>query len=188
VSAPEPVMACSDCGAEIKPSKRRKGTRCKRCTAIAVTRDPANQAKRSAALRRVWADPAQRASRVASMTEANRRPEMVAIRREHGKRLDHARRFAVPACGPAGSPSRVSAGKALTEFRLGWCPPGWRDAYRRLCYVDGFRAAEARHILEDQIAADVRALQAGTLPPGRTIEVREAARWVRERAEKVATA
>ena len=46
---------------------------------------------------------------------------------------------------------------------------------------------EARAIVEGQIAADTKALLAGTLPPGRTIEVRQATRWVRDRAAKGAS-
>lgn len=171
---------CSDCGTGLRPSTRRKGTRCKSCATRAIMRDPATRAKVSAAMRRKWADPEQRAARVAIMTEVNRRPEMIAQRRALGKALNNITRFARPL--PAGHPARVQAGRTLTERRLAWCPPGYRPDYARLKEIDGFRAKDARAIIEGQIAADLAAMRKGTLPPGRLIMVREAARWIRERA------
>lgn len=169
-------LICSDCGAGLSPSKQRKGTRCKSCTARAMSRNPATRAKISAAMRKNWADPDQRAARVASMTEANRRPDLIEHRRVMGKALNNIGRFARPL--PAGHPSRVQAGRTLTERRLAWCPPAYRDVYARLKEIDGFRAEEARAIIEGQIAADLSAMRKGTLPPGRLIMVREAARWI----------
>ena len=43
-------------------------------------------------------------------------------------------------------------------------------------------AAQAREIIEQQIAADIQALRTGTLPAGQFMAVRAAARWIRERA------
>lgn len=174
------AITCSDCGAALAPSKDRKGTRCKGCTARANSRSPEARAKASAAMRQAWRRPEERAARVASMTEANRRPDMVERRRELGKQLNNVVRYAAPL--PAGHPSRAQAGRTLTERRIGWCPPAYRALYARLTGHDGFRAAEARAIVEKQIAADVAAMRRGELSPGQFMAVREAARWMSERA------
>lgn len=178
-------LACSACGAALAPSRDRKGTMCKGCTARANSRSPEARAKASAAMRKSWQRPAERAARVASMTEANRRPDMIERRRELGKALSNITRFAAPL--PAGHPSRVQAGRTLTERRIGWCPPAYRPLYERLTVNDGFRAAEARAIVEDQIAADVAAMRKGELSPGQFMAVREAARWISERAPRQST-
>lgn len=174
------ALICSDCGTALSPSKQRKGTRCKSCTARAMSRNPATRAKISAAMRKNWADPDQRAVRVASMTEANRRPDMIEHRRALGKALNNIGRFARPL--PAGHPSRVQAGRTLTERRLAWCPPAYRPTYARLTEIDGFRAKEARAIVEDQIASDLSAMRKGSLPPSQFMAAREAARWIKDRA------
>ena len=49
-----PALTCSDCGAALAPSKYRKGTRCKGCTARTNSRSPEARAKASAAMRRAW--------------------------------------------------------------------------------------------------------------------------------------
>ncbi|KUO53179.1 MAG: hypothetical protein APF82_00905 [Sphingomonadales bacterium BRH_c42] len=178
------ALICSDCGTALAPSKQRKGTRCKSCTARAMSRNPATRAKISAAMRKNWSDPDQRAARVASMTEANRRPDMIEHRRALGKALNNIGRFARPL--PAGHPSRVQAGRTLTERRLAWCPPAYRPLYARLTEIDGFRAKEARAIVEDQIASDLAAMRKGSLSPSQFMAAREAARWIRERAAEEA--
>ena len=176
------AITCSDCGTALAPSKARKGTMCKGCTARANARSPEARAKASAALRKAWQRPDERAARVASMTEANRRPDMIERRRELGKVLNNVTRFATPL--PAGHPSRIQAGRTLTERRIGWCPPAYRPLYERLTVNDGFRAAEARQIVEAQITADVAAMRKGELSPGQFMAVREAARWISERAPR----
>lgn len=174
----EAIINCSDCGADLKPSRQRKGTRCKPCTARHCSRDAEARAKISAASKRNWADPKLRAARVASMTAANRRPEIVERARQRGKIHNNVARFAKPL--PAGHPLRVQAGKTLTERRIGWCPPCYREAYHSLKQNDGFRAAEARSIIEAQIDRDLAAMRKGTLPPGEFMAARETLRWLNE--------
>src|SRR3546814_1897796 len=43
-----------------------------------------------------------------------------------------------------------------SRSRLSWCPPEYRDEYRRLTRAKMLPAAEARPIIEDMIAADAR--------------------------------
>src|SRR3546814_10269937 len=52
-----------------------------------------------------------------------------------------------------------------SRSRLSWCPPEYRDEYRRLTRAKMLPAAEARPIIEDMIAADARRYAAtGILP------------------------
>lgn len=183
MTAPRSSAAqCTECAAPISAGKWRKTTLCRSCAARANARRPEVIAKMSAASKRTWADPDVRARRVATMTEFNRSLAQRELRRAAGLVNQNVTRFAP--CLPAGHPSRVQAGKTLTERRIGWCPPSWRADYTRLQSHDNFTAAEARAIIEQQIAADLAALKAGTLPAHRTIEVRAAARWIRERGER----
>lgn len=180
-TAPPVPYACTECSAPITWGKWRKTTLCKPCAARANMKRPEVIAKMSAASKRTWADPEVRSRRVATMTEFNRSLAQREIRRAAGLVNQNVVRFAP--CLPAGHPSRVRAGRTLTERRVGWCPPVWRDEYQRLQSNGNFSAAEARGIIEQQIAADLAALKAGTLPPHRTIEVREAARWLRDKGK-----
>ncbi len=174
------VLACSDCGAALKPCPRRKGTRCKPCTARATATDPAVKAKMSAGTTRRWAQPGERAKHSALLkARFAAHPEWIERARRLGNEHNNLARFAKPF--PAGHPSRISAGRKRTERLLGWCPPGYREAYRHMTNIDGLRAPEARRIIEGQIAADVKALNAGTLPVAQFLTVRAAARWIRER-------
>ena len=181
-SPPVAAGSCTDCGAAIRLGKWRKTTLCRACAARANARRPEVIAKMSAASLRTWADPDVRARRVATMTQFNRSLAQRELRRAAGLANQNVVRFAP--CLPAGHPSRVKAGATLTERRIGWCPPVWRGEYQRLQRDADFTAAEARAIIEQQIAADLAALKAGTLPASRTIAVREAARWVREHQQK----
>lgn len=49
--------------------------------------------------------------------------------------------------------------RALSRKRLEWCPLEYRDTYRRLTRSKNLTAAEARSVIEAQIAADVTAYQ-----------------------------
>ena len=61
--------------------------------------------------------------------------------------------------------------RALRREALAWCPLEYRADYRRLKVVKGFTAAEARALIEDQIAHDLRRYAAtGRLPQSARLE------------------
>lgn len=65
----------------------------------------------------------------------------------------------------AGSDVRARAGRTLSQTRLGWLPPEYRDDYFHLRRNFKYRAREARRIIEDQIARDLdRYAATGVLP------------------------
>lgn len=72
----------------------------------------------------------------------------------------HARRLADPAFAAAHN-ARASAvirhAQAMSvEKALSWCPPAYRAAYRQLVRQTALPAAEARAIIQEQIATDAR--------------------------------
>jgi len=161
------ALACSDCGAPLKPSKRRKGARCRRCTARAMAVSQEKRAKCRATMLRLFDDPMFRAAHQRRTLEGNRRamlkPEVAALRREQGRRVGSLRLGASRL--PAGSPPRVEAGRKRTETVLGWCPLEYRDHYRWLRCTKLIRAPEARRIIEDLIRRDLERYAAtGALP------------------------
>jgi hypothetical protein len=54
--------------------------------------------------------------------------------------------------------TRPSVAAMITETRLGWCPPEYRDEYRNLLHAKKLRAAEAREIIEAEIRSKQEAL------------------------------
>lgn len=185
-AAPVPALACSECGAALKPNPRRKGTLCRPCAARAMAISPDKREKCRIAMNRRFQEPGYKQLHVARCTAGTRRalqedPEFRAMRAEQGRRVG------LLGLGKeknaAGSPARVKAGRKRTETMMAWCPALYRDEYRRLVRTKLIRAPEARQIVEEQIAADIAAMRKGQLPPARFMAVREAARWIRERAD-----
>lgn len=73
-------------------------------------------------------DPARTEQRIAKLRETLAKPE-------HHERL-------------------VETCRANSRVRLGWCPPELQDEYRRLTRSKMLPAAEARAVIEDQVARE----------------------------------
>lgn len=155
------TSACSDCGRALPHNPRRKGTRCRPCTARAIAISPEHRAACSRAMSRRWGNPND-AAVLSRAISAGISPEERARRAARGRICCNARAAA------AGSEARRRAAFSLSQTRMGWCPVEYRDDYRRLRANGGFRAPEARRIIEQQIArdaaryADTRQLQRTT--------------------------
>ncbi|MCC2978821.1 hypothetical protein [Sphingomonas sp. IC4-52] len=65
---------------------------------------------------------------------------------------------------------RQQAGRAKTETILGWCPPHLRDTYRHLVNRKHIPAAEARAMIDEEVARQERARLAALTPLQRQIE------------------
>lgn len=161
-------MQCTDCGRALAHNPRRKGTRCQPCAARAFATSPEKRQKASEAMRRRFDDPAFRARQVRSMCAGLQRalnddPTMRERLREHGRRIGADNKGNI--IRPAGSLQRQKAARAQLEFYLSWCPLEYRDDYRRLVKSYGIKAAEARRMTEELIAADTARYHAtGELP------------------------
>ena len=151
-------QSCTDCAAPLKPNQRRKGTRCKPCTARAIALSPAHREAVSRAMARRWANPNE-AFALRRAISAGFGPEERERRRARGTISCNARAAA------AGTQARLKAGKSLSRTRLGWLPPEYREDYFHLRRNFKYRAREARRIIQDQIARDlIRYAETGVLP------------------------
>lgn len=150
-------LSCTECGTALPRNPRRKGTRCKSCASRARVQSEAHRAAASRAMTRRWADPEQAAA-LARAISSGITDEEKERRRQRGKICCNCRAAA------AGSEARQRAGRSLSQTRLGWCPPEYREEYFWLRRNYKMRAPEARAIIEGQMARDVeRYLQTGQL-------------------------
>lgn len=160
------VPTCADCGAPRFSRKPKKSPYCFRCNGRHVGKSPQRRANASAAMKAHLADPHVRANHIRRAAEGLRRrlatdPEFAEQRRERGRIVGLSKLGVTP----AGSPSRIAAGKTSSATKLAWCPPEYRDEYKRLIKRQNMKAAEARPIIEDMIAVDARRYAAtGILP------------------------
>lgn len=143
------ALACSDCAQSLKPNPRRLGTRCKGCNARAIATSPAHRAAVSRAMSRRWANPNEAAALSRAISKGCLKPEERERRRLAGTICCNARAAA------AGTEARQKAGRSLSRTRLGWLPLEYRDEYFRLRNNHKYSAADARRIIEDQIARDL---------------------------------
>jgi len=147
-------LQCSDCHGPI--STQSKTGRCRRCAVNHSNADPAIRARKAEANRRKSQDPAfvQRAVRhlqagqKAARSDPERAAKLVAK-----VQANLALAWSVEARRKwyAG---RKEAARRRTETMLGWCPPRWRDEYRRLRNCWGRGAAEARRMIEEKMAIE----------------------------------
>jgi len=118
------------------------------------------EARRRAGIATLFSDPAyveeHRERLRKTMTAKLEDPAFVERKREHGRRQyrDHLSRPEVQAKAH-GPEARSKAGRKTSETRLAWCPPEMRDEYRRLIRSKLIPAAEARRIIESEIAGTV---------------------------------
>lgn len=156
MTAPAPLL-CLDCGTALKPDARRKTGCCKSCAARANVKSDRHRKSAREAMERRWADESERL-RLASLIRAGIKqrlandPAYAAQRR--AQCVANGRKTASLINTPAGSDIRRRAARSWSERWLGWCPFEYRDDYRQLRINQGFRAAEARRLIEDQIKLD----------------------------------
>jgi hypothetical protein len=149
---------CTDCTKPLKPNPRRKGTRCQPCATRAMATDPAKREKCRVAMKKRLADPVERAKlsercKRGWAAKFARDPEARARLIETGRRVGSLNKG--HSLTPAGSPARIAAARKQSEFYMAWCPVEYRDDYHRLVRTYGVRAADARQMIEQQIAVDL---------------------------------
>lgn len=168
------VPTCADCGAPRFSTKPKKTPYCRACVRAHNARSPSRRAKASASMKARLADPHVRAEHIERAAEGLRRriredPAFAERRRAIGRRTGLLKRGM--AQHPAGSPLRLANGRKSAATKLAWCPPEYRDEYRRLIKRQNIPAAEARPMIEDMIAADARRYaETGVLPQSARIE------------------
>ncbi len=149
--------SCSDCESPI--SNDGKTGRCRGCNTARNNKRPDLAAKRGAGMREAMKDPLKY-DRMCCLARNNIRkamlnPETRARFVEVGKQ-----RAAIYFNDPEirakiNDPElRKLVGRKITEFRIGWCPPEYRDLYFEITRKTETPAAEAKKIILDQIKAD----------------------------------
>lgn len=148
---------CSGCGKEFKRKTQRKTGLCHGCYMAGPHHErPGLREKLSAAMKARLADPHERAAHLARtragrIDRLERDPEFREMVREQGKAVGSLRLGA--AAAPAGSASRVAAGRKVTMTKLADIPVEYRDMHKRLRKQVG--AKESRRLIAEQAAADV---------------------------------
>lgn len=146
---------CLDCA---KPLGRaNRSGRCCRCFPVHLGADPAFRRARADGIRAKFAnDPAHRAKMadVARRNSARWRQDPAAYAQlvAHGRRQIAA--LHSPAAKATSLAARGVAGRKITETRLGWCPPAYREAYRKLCRSQRLTAAAARAEILGRVARE----------------------------------
>lgn len=170
------ALVCShpECSTTLAHNPRRKGTMCQRHASQIVGRDPAKREKCRIAMKARMSDPDERAKNAARMKAGWRRalaekPDLRARLVERGKKVGALNKGNI--LTPAGSPARRLAARKQSDFYMGWCPLEYRADYRSLVSNQRFRAAEAKRMILDQIAADARTFaKTGELPQSKRTE------------------
>lgn len=141
------MNGCTTCGAQL--GRRNKSGYCKRHSGAAMWRAAANDSEfrekqRAGIKRALMLRPEKLAAMRARLIKYNKSDEN---RARAAKAMKAARLWEKSPSAPAGSESRIRAGKRSTETRMAWCPRELRDDYRRLVYSKKVPAAEARAII-----------------------------------------
>lgn len=148
---------CGDCAAPI--TNISKSGRCRACNTIRNNKKPELVAKRMEGKRKAMSDPLKYA-RICQVARNNIRKAMAdpvkraaAIERGKAKAALH---FNTPEGRAwANRPEvRERAGKSLSETRMAWCPPEYRQTYKDLLRARVCTAAEGRQLIAEQIKAD----------------------------------
>lgn len=144
-----------NCGRTIKQYHGRKTRLCKTCQFKAMAADPDRSAKAGAAIRKWLSDPIVAREQSRKM-HAGRRALFERDPAARARMVEQARRLGASGVGgkgnPAGSPSRILAGRKARATKLAWCPPALRDEYVQLIRRKGMPAAEARVVILDKAA------------------------------------
>lgn len=149
------TRTCSDCPAPI--TRQSKTGRCRQCSLAHINASSEIRARQRSAVRAYALQPEVRracAARLAAHA-ANMSDEERIRRREQGQHIAatvlQTDRVRALSNSPA---AKAKAGAARTNTVLAWCPPAYRDQYRTLTVSQRLPAAEARRLIEEQIATD----------------------------------
>jgi hypothetical protein len=144
---PREEKRCTVCDAPI--SHGNTSGYCRKHAVHAAMRDPAYREKQRAGIRRkLDGDPTYLADVRRRAANLARDPDII-VRRTRYFRENEVWRIG-QAAQPAGSEARRKAARSLRATRLAWCPEDLRQDYVDLIKLKGFKAAEARRMIEDQ--------------------------------------
>lgn len=148
---------CLDCPKPIRDSN--VSGRCKSCATAHSNRLPHMRVKRVEGWKKRMADPVKYAD-LCRVAKANSRKAMAdpakrAAAQERGRKI-YERYLATPEMRAIlQSPEmRAKRGRGVSEYRMAWCPPEYRDMYRDIRRKVQCSAADARAIVLEQARID----------------------------------
>lgn len=146
-------------------SARKPTTHCRSCAAFRLNADPEFAEKRREAIRKKFEDPAYLEEHRVRTRATNAR--IMADPEQRAKRVEGGRRsYQEVLCRPdvrarTYSPeANAKRNMTCANTKLAWCPVEYRDEYKRLIRTHLIKAADARRMIEEQIAADLRRYRA----------------------------
>jgi hypothetical protein len=145
---------CSDCGTPI--SQQSKG-RCKSCATAYYNRLPETKIKRAEGWKKRLADPEKYAQvcRVAARNSQKAMADPVKLAEAQERARNMYRLYLdTPESRAKVLASRASAGRKLSEYRLAWCPPEYRELHHENVKKHRIPAALSREMIERRIAND----------------------------------
>lgn len=149
------TRVCTDCPAPISRSSRG---RCRPCSAAALNADVGLKDRRAAGLRAYYDEGGGREAAAKRIRAYNLNLDEAARerRREHGRR-QYREYLNAPATRAlsGGAEARQQAVATRLATLYAWCPLELRDEYRRLIRTKRMSAAEARRVIEADIAGTV---------------------------------
>lgn len=128
---PQPTeRLCLDCSTPV--SRHNRFGRCRPCTAAVLARDPATRAKTAVSMKRRWKDPVYhaRASKAISDAKLKRIAEDPAFAEEMRRKGSELGKSGLGHAAQDNDEFRARMAETISDFRLAWCPPEWRDRYR----------------------------------------------------------
>ncbi|EJL21913.1 hypothetical protein [Novosphingobium sp. AP12] len=140
------MSGCKTCDQPLNP--QNKSGYCKRHISAALAQDPAWREKQRNAARMSLRSNPERLDRMRALAvEMGKLPQAVEARRKHC--IERELWKVGNASQPKGSAPRIRGGRRQSATKNAWCPPHLLDDYKALTRT-GYRAAEARAIIEDQ--------------------------------------
>lgn len=147
---------CRHCSKQI--GERSKTGLCNPCFNRDRNADPEFMAARKAAIQRKFQDPAHREkmrkAMLRTVAKMNEDPAYRARLVERGKHLA-ATALRSPQSLAKIASLRAENGRKRSETVMAWCPPKYRDEYRFLTVSKRMKAADARQLILDKMAAEM---------------------------------
>jgi hypothetical protein len=145
-----------DCGTRV--SDQSKTGRCLRCNLRLIAKDPEIQNRRTASLRkRLAEDPVERSLQM-KINRRNAVNNPVACERILAAALRNLPKAWTPESIAKKIARQAEGNRKLAERKIAWCPPEYREEYRRLVYRRRIPSTEARRIVLGMARAATEAL------------------------------
>lgn len=159
------VRTCGDCGKVL--SKQNKVGYCQIHASKRLWDRPGMREAHKAGLRRAWADPRYRAANRRALREISRKchQDEAFLQRKRERWWAHYHNVLnTPEVRARNAKAVAAAAGKMTETKMAWCPPEYRDWYRHMNRTKRIPKADCMKIIADQVLADKKKMLAGMSP------------------------